>query len=87
MTRSKQQNGRPILAEPARIAKWAVEKLRDDQDDAESRLLKWPEGHCPNIAVVGGTYTVKGVRTVAFRVRQEVVKDGLKRRYLIAHIY
>ena len=84
---TKQQNGRPLLAEPARLARWAVERLRDDQDVAESSLLKWPEGHLPNVAVVGGTYIVKGVRAVAFRVKQEVVKDGLKRRHLTAHIY
>ena len=47
---TKQQNGRPLLAEAARLARWAVEKLRDDQDVAESSLLKWPEGHLPNVA-------------------------------------
>ena len=84
---TKQQNGRPILAEPANIARWAVERLRDDQGAAEASLLKWPEGHHPNVAVVGGTYTVKGVRAVAFRVKQELEKDGFKRRFLVAHIY
>ena len=84
---TKQQNGIPLLGEAVEIAREAVQKLRYSQG-VNSRLMKWPEGHLPNVAVIGGTYVVSvGARAVAFVVRQEGAEGKSKRRYLIAYVY
>ena len=64
----------------------AVQRLRESSD-ANDLLMKWPEGHLPNLPVVGGTYIVKvAAQAVAFTVRQEGEVDRGKKRYLIAYV-
>ena len=49
----------------------AVKILRFSQG-VDARLMKWPEGHVPNVPVVDGTDPVKTrAGTVVFVVRQK----------------